>query len=93
MDFSRPPGVKVLREVRFLRFRVAENCVFVGSNSLAGKYAKRIHDDRYKSWWDRGPGSIAKGTHAREKFIERAINDNESQFFAIIESETGKAIK
>lgn len=67
--------------------------VFVGSNSFAGKYAKRIHDDRYKSWWDRGPGSIAKGTHAREKFIERAITDNESQFFAIIESETGKVIK
>ena len=67
--------------------------VFVGSNSFAGKYAKRIHDDRYKSWWDRGPGSIAKGQQAREKFIERAITDNQDKFLSIIESEIGKAIK
>ena len=67
--------------------------VFVSRNSFAGKYAARIHDERNKTWWDRGPGTIAKGQQAREKFIERAITDNQDKFLSIIESEIGKAIQ
>lgn len=67
--------------------------VFVSRNSFAGKYAAKIHDERNKTWWDRGPGTIAKGQQAREKFIERAITDNQDKFLSIIESEIGKAIQ
>ena len=67
--------------------------VFVAANSFAGKYAKRIHDERYAKWWDRGPGSIAKGRRAREKFIERAVMENESKFHTIIDEEIRKAIQ
>lgn len=67
--------------------------VFVASNSPAGKYAKRIHDEKGKTWRNRGAGTIAKGARADEKFIERALKDNEGKFTAIINDEIGKALK
>lgn len=66
--------------------------VFVASNSYAGKYAKRIHDEKGKTWRNRGPGTIAKGARADEKFIERAIKDNEGNFQKILEDELTKAM-
>lgn len=66
--------------------------VFVASNSFAGKYAKRIHDKKGKSWRNRGPGTIAKGSRADEKFIERAIRDNQDKFLAVFKSELRKAL-
>ncbi len=52
--------------------------IFVPSNSRAGVYADFIHNGTYK----RGVGTVAKGSQARRKFIERAIKDN----MALIES-------
>lgn len=49
---------------------------YVSRHSEAGAYARRIHDDKGKTWFNRGIGTIAKGPQADEKFIERAINDN-----------------
>lgn len=49
---------------------------YVLRNSEAGAYARRIHDDKGKTWFNRGIGTIAKGPQADEKFIERAIDDN-----------------
>ena len=66
--------------------------VFVARNSYAGKYAKRIHDEKGKTWRNRGPGTIAKGARADEKFIERAIKDNEGNFRKILEDELTKAM-
>ena len=53
--------------------------VFVAQNSEGGKYAKKIHDERYVTWRRLGPGSIAANKSGKigEKFIERAIVDNE----------------
>lgn len=65
--------------------------VFVASNSFAGKYARRIHDEKGRTWRNRGPGTIAKGARADEKFVERAIHDNSGKFLSIIESELRKA--
>ena len=67
--------------------------VFVSSNSYAGKYAKRIHDEKGQTWRNRGPGTIAKGSRADDKFIERAINSNVEKFKSIIENEIAKAIR
>ena len=65
--------------------------VFVPSNSFAAKYAKRIHDDKGRTWQKRGPGTVAKGARADEKFIERAIKDNVDKYTAIFLDETRKA--
>ena len=54
--------------------------IFVASNSKAGKYAKKMHDERGKTWNNLGPGSenlIKKGQDVGDKFIERAFNANE----------------
>ena len=66
--------------------------VFVASNSMAGKYAKRIHDEKGVTWRNRGPGTIAKGSRADDKFIERAIRDNADNFGRIVDDELRKAL-
>ena len=69
--------------------------VFVRDNSYAGKYAKRIHDERGVTWRNRGPGTIAKGQQAREKFIERAVETHErnGDMDRIFDHAVAKAIK
>ena len=66
--------------------------VFVRRNSFAGKYARRIHDERGVTWHNLGPGSIAKGGPVGEEFIKRAILWNEPTFRKILESELTKEI-
>jgi len=66
--------------------------VFVATNSEAGKYAFRIHEEKGISWHERGPGTIQRGARADDKFIERAINDNQDEFARIIKTEIGKAM-
>ena len=67
--------------------------IFVPRNSLAGAYAVRIHDERYVTWKNLGSKTKTKGARAREKFITRAISDNESDLAAIIRAEGKKALK
>lgn len=67
-----------------------EAIVFVAANSFAGKYAKKMHDGKGSSWKKPGPGSQAKGSRADEKFISRAIVENEGNFTNILEDELGK---
>ena len=67
--------------------------VFVAANAPAGKYAARIHDQKGVSWFKRGPGTVAKGTQADEKFIARAIKDTSHYFDLILEQELNKGIK
>lgn len=67
--------------------------VFVRENAPAGKYARRIHDERGVTWRNRGPGTVAKGEHAREKFIERAVQDCEESIGRILLDEFDKAMR
>ena len=79
-----------------IKFEITQNnkvSVFVAANSFAGKYAKRIHDDKGKTWRNRGPGTIAKGSRADDKFIARALRDNEDKFKSIIDDEVTKEAK
>ena len=66
--------------------------VFVAANSFADKYAHRIHDEKGVTWRNRGPGTVAKGTRADEKFIARAVRDNVGKFRAILADELNKAL-
>ena len=70
-----------------------EACVLVPSNSPAGKYARRIHDEKGKSWHKRGIGTVAMGERADDKFIERAIDDNKDKFYRRIEKAVTEGIK
>lgn len=67
--------------------------IFVPSNSPAGKYAAKIHDERGKTWQNRGPGTVAKGPQAKEKFIARAITDRRMDIERLIDAETMKALE
>lgn len=47
--------------------------IYVAANAEAGKYAKRLHDEKGKTWRKRGPGTVVKGARADDKFILRAV--------------------
>ena len=67
--------------------------VFVKQGAEAGKYAKKIHDEKGKSWRNRGPGTIAKGARADDKFIERARDDNLDKFQTKLANALGRAVE
>ena len=75
---AKPGGLRRSIEMEVDAARMQAS-IFVAQNAEAGKYAKRIHDERYISWRKLGPGSIAANNSGKvgEKFIERAITDNE----------------
>jgi hypothetical protein len=54
-----------------------EGKVFVPGNSGPGMkgYAKKLHDERGKTWRKRGPGTRHKGPQAREKYLTRAKDE------------------
>jgi hypothetical protein len=69
--------------------------VYVGANSEAGKYAAFIHDggpNGSGQWRTPGPGTVAKGPSAGDKFIERAINDKMQEIDNIVTFEMDKAM-
>lgn len=66
--------------------------IYVPSNSPAGKYAEKMHNEKGKSWFRRGIGTQAKGAQADHKFIERAIRDNESRIDAILKDDIGRGL-
>lgn len=91
---QRAPGgleKSIVRDV-YVKAGNPEASVFVASTAPAGKYAKYIHDMKGVKWWKRGPGTIAKGDKADEKFIERAIRDLERLFAPIMENEIRKEL-
>ena len=57
--------------------------VFVAANSDAGAYAKKIHDEKGKTWHKRGLGTVAKGGQADDKFIDRALTDAQKEIDGI----------
>lgn len=54
--------------------------IYVAANAEAGKYAKRIHDEKGKTWRKRGPGTVAKGAQADDKYILRAVQKAAKEF-------------
>lgn len=87
---DKPGGL--MRSITFLS-NPRHSEIFVALNSEAGKYAIRIHDEKGRSWHKRGPGTVAKGPEADDKFIERAVKDNENDILKILQNEAEKAIQ
>jgi hypothetical protein len=70
--------------------------IFLPSNAPAGKgYGYIIHEEKGKTWHKRGPGTVAKGPQADDKFIERAVMkaDKEGSIRRIYASEVAKGLK
>jgi len=89
---ANPGGLErsIMQEVTSAPDEVSGS-VYVAANGEAGKYAERIHDQKGLTWSKLGPGTIQKGSRADEKFIERAVMENEAGMITIIESEIKKA--
>ncbi len=75
--------------------------VFVDTHSVSvgipsGKnvdaYAVRIHDEKYIKWLHRGPGTVAKGERADEKFIARAVEDRQAATNTVVDEEINKEL-
>lgn len=66
--------------------------VFVAKNSYAADYARYIHDEKGVRWFKRGAGTVAKGSRADEKFIERAVHDNVEKYRKVYEQEIQREI-
>lgn len=88
---SRPAPGGLMRSIG-AKSDATNATIFVATNSEAGKYAFRIHEEKGKKWKNRGPGTIAKGSKADEKFITRAIDDTHQKQVAILRDELNKAI-
>lgn len=89
---SRPMPGGLMQSIE-MRSNAMNAEVFCAANSSAGRYAWRIHEEKGKTWKNRGIGTIAKGARADEKFIERALNDNAENIRKIAESQVEKAIQ
>lgn len=89
---SRPNPGGLIRSIE-REVHGEEARVFVASNSAAGKYAYRIHElkNRPGGWRFRGPGTVVRGARADEKFIERAIVDEQGNILDILRAEHRKA--
>lgn len=58
----------------------------VPSNTAAGKYAEKIHDEKGKAWFKRGVRTKEKGPKADEKFIFRAADDSEKEIDGLVDA-------
>ena len=65
----------------------------VPSGSEAGKYAYIIHSLRYVKWWNRGPGTVAKGRQAKELFFDRAVDKWEARMTEAVHVAAGKGLE
>lgn len=62
----------------------AQVAVYVRDPSEATKYADFIHNQKGVKWRNRGIGTRNKGQRADDKFIERAVHQNEAAYFNLI---------
>lgn len=88
---SRPMPGGLMRSIE-MRATESNAEIFCAANSEAGKYAWRIHEEKGKTWFRRGVGTVAKGAKADDKFIERALKDNAENIRRIAEDQVSKAI-
>lgn len=68
-------------------------CIYVPKSAVAGDYAHYIHDMKGVLWHKRGLGTQHKGSQADEKFIYRAIHDNEPKITKALQTQMEKALR
>ena len=86
------PGT-LMRSIRLMSYDANHAAIGVPSNSGAGKYASKIHDEKGSSWDEVGIGTEAKGPHADEKFITRAVKDETDAIIMIFSKQIEKALR
>jgi hypothetical protein len=89
---NRPMPGGLMRSISVRNTDTQVEC-FVPTNSVAGSYAFKIHEEKGSKWKDRGPGTQAKGPQADEKFITRAAADKADDFAAMVKSEIDKILE
>lgn len=89
--YSGPPGALQQSIKAYADEHLVE--IFVPLNSPAGSYAWKMHEEKGRSWKERGPGTVAKGPDADDKFIERALADTRQQQARILNDMTEKLLK
>ena len=90
---SQPTPAKLMRSIRIMSHNEKHVSIGVPSNSEAGDYAYKIHEEKGKSWQNRGIGTEAKGPQADDKFISRAIKDETKNIITIFERELENALR
>ena len=91
---SRPKPGGLERSISFgVDMAGLDASVYVASNAEGGQYAVKMHDERGKSWQNLGPGSIAKGGRVGDKFIERALADNQANVESVLREELERGLK
>ena len=65
----------------------------VPANSQGGPYAEKMHDEKRKTWRNRGLRTKEKGSKADEKFIYRAAEDSEKKIDELIDAVANEIIK
>ena len=88
------PG-RLAQSIRLMSYDDKHAAIGVPSNSKAGDYASKIHDEKGSSWDDYGPGTLAKqrsGYKAREKFISRAVVDETDAIITIFSKQIERAL-
>ena len=66
--------------------------VGIPSGKNVDGYAVRIHDEKFITWRKRGPGTVAKGDRADEKFIARAVEDRQDKTNLVVDEEINKEL-
>ena len=89
--YSRPAPGGLERSLAYTADQ-NEAVIFVAANSEAGKYGYRLHEEKGLTWKKRGPGTQAKGARADDKFITRAVINNEGNFLEILTDEVKTAV-
>ena len=86
------PG-RLAQSIRLMSHDDKHAAIGVPSNSGAGKYASRIHDEKGSSWFKVGRGTKAKGPQADSEFITRAVKDETDAIITIFSKQIEKALR
>ena len=65
----------------------------VPANSRGGKYAEKMHDEKGKTWKNRGPRTKEKGSQAGDKYIYRAAEDVGKEVDTLIDQVANELIR
>jgi len=85
------PG-RLAQSIRLMSYDDKHAAIGVPSNSGAGKYASRIHDEKGSSWFKVGRGTKAKGPQADSEFITRAVEDETNAIITIFSKQIERAL-
>jgi hypothetical protein len=79
-----------LKESIQMEFNSEQASIYVPSNSKAGKYAEKMHDEKGKTWRNL---SIGKQPQSTDKYIEKAAKDSEKEYMKAVDKYVTELIR